>query len=466
MTESQSRLDSVSIKAENRRALDSGGGFPCGTLRLSDSYSLSAVPTLELDPAPHVIHARFDPDASVIPMPTDVLRDSAAGRLICRTTRDKERAKLNASEAEFYDYLETLDGWSSLMSATVEFTGAIDPTSIERRHRAGLALGRGARARRPTSASRCRPTARSSRSIRRAPAGSAATATSRSSAAAARVVVGLAGEKVECDAAFYFLRQHAGARHAGSRARVPRRRSRRARCERDAARGHPRGSHRRVRLLRARSDIPRDEVAALWAFTVTTQHRARDGSTVAAHPAADRSDDRSGHRPHRCARSRRGTRAVEAEAKGRLSEFDGFALSGSQLFEFTGADERGDARRESTSSSTRLGGAPELEPATVELLADKQHLVVTPKSGRLPEKTTLRDRARQCHPRRAGRRRCSCRSATSCGAARRCSSTAASQIHAIDDHDAHKVETSRARARRRARRARSRQSSPPGRSRR
>src|SRR5690349_7633389 len=71
--------------------------------------------TLELDPPAPIIHARFDPDASVIPMPNDTV---------------KERAKLNPTEVEFYDYLETLDGWSSLMSATVEFTGPIDAASI------------------------------------------------------------------------------------------------------------------------------------------------------------------------------------------------------------------------------------------------------------------------------------------------------------------------------------------------
>ncbi len=91
---------------------------------------LAGCTSLELDPAPTIIHARFDPDASVIPMPTDVLRDAALGRLNLPNDTDTERAKLNATEAEFYDYLETLDGWSSLMSATVEFTGAIDPKSI------------------------------------------------------------------------------------------------------------------------------------------------------------------------------------------------------------------------------------------------------------------------------------------------------------------------------------------------
>ena len=90
----------------------------------------SGCSSLELDPPPTVIHARFDPDARVIPMPTDVLRDRDAGRLELPNDTPEELAALTPAEAEFYGYLETLDGWSSLMSATVELTGAIDPRSV------------------------------------------------------------------------------------------------------------------------------------------------------------------------------------------------------------------------------------------------------------------------------------------------------------------------------------------------
>jgi len=95
---------------------------------------------LDLDPAPKIIHARFDPDASVIPMPTDVLRDAATLRLNLPNDTDKERAKLNATESEFYNYLETLDGWSSLMSASVEFTGAVPRSDIGGHYGASVAL--------------------------------------------------------------------------------------------------------------------------------------------------------------------------------------------------------------------------------------------------------------------------------------------------------------------------------------
>jgi hypothetical protein len=92
--------------------------------------ALGGCTDLGLDPNAKLIHARFDPDARVIPMPTDVLRDAAAKHLKLPNDTDAERAKLTPAESEFFDYLETLDGWSTLMSATVDMTGAIDPTTV------------------------------------------------------------------------------------------------------------------------------------------------------------------------------------------------------------------------------------------------------------------------------------------------------------------------------------------------
>src|SRR3989304_3106614 len=68
---------------------------------------------LELDPPPKVIHARFDPDARVIPMPTDILRDAAAGRLEIPL----DDPGLSDAERELYAWMNTLDGWSSAAAA-------------------------------------------------------------------------------------------------------------------------------------------------------------------------------------------------------------------------------------------------------------------------------------------------------------------------------------------------------------
>src|SRR5262249_49381071 len=111
---------------ENRRANPGGGLMRHAALVLV----MVGCSDLPLDPNPNIIHARFDPDAGVIPMPSDVLRNAATHRLDLPNDTDAQVAKLNDAEKEFYTYLETLDGWSSLMSATVEMTAPIDPATI------------------------------------------------------------------------------------------------------------------------------------------------------------------------------------------------------------------------------------------------------------------------------------------------------------------------------------------------
>jgi hypothetical protein len=38
-----------------------------------------------LDPPPSVVQARFDPQAQVVPMPNDILRDAKSGLWRCRS---------------------------------------------------------------------------------------------------------------------------------------------------------------------------------------------------------------------------------------------------------------------------------------------------------------------------------------------------------------------------------------------
>jgi len=342
--------------------------------------------SLELDPAPEIIHARFDPDASVIPMPTDVLRDAAAGRLNLPNDTEVERAKLNPTEAEFYSYLETLDGWSTLMSATVEFTGPIDPRSIAdgtvQVWHWGVVPQRVTDVRMALSADGKKLTIDPPRTgwlqgdryfavVRGGDKG----------------VKGLAGEKVECDAAFYFLRQTealdtAEHEHAFPGADHEERVSNASRLEQirlDLATAFD--------FMANQQQLPRSEVAALWAFTVTTRTElAMDQPSQRIPLPIDLMIDPTTGKVD--APIAPWDRPVEAEAKGRLAEFDGMSLSGSQLFEFT---DQLDATTlsESTVKLYQLGAAPTLVPATVELLADRRSLVVTPKSGRLPERTTF-----------------------------------------------------------------------------
>src|SRR3954466_7272782 len=87
LTKTQLPLDPRSIKAENcRRRGD--------TMRhVAIVVVLFGCTDLGLDPQAKLIHARFDPDARVIPMPTDVLRDAVAHRLEMPNDTAEERAK-------------------------------------------------------------------------------------------------------------------------------------------------------------------------------------------------------------------------------------------------------------------------------------------------------------------------------------------------------------------------------------
>ncbi len=341
--------------------------------------------TLELDPAPKIIHARFDPDASVIPMPTDVLRDAAAGRLNLPNDTAKERAKLNPTEAEFYDYLETLDGWSSLMSATVEFTGAIDPTSVTdgtvQVWHWGPVPERMTDVRMTVSADGKKLTLDPPRTGWER--GGRYVAIVRGGA---HGLEGLAGEKVDCDAAFYFLRQLEALdtpehEHAFPGDDHDERVSNASRLE-----GIREDLASAFDFFSDQEAVPRDEIAALWAFTVTQQTElAMDQPSQRMPLPIDLLiDPTTGLLDVPVAEW---DTPVEAEAKHRLAELDGASLSGSQLFEFTAPLDPASID-ETTIQLYQLGATPTLVPATVELLADKVHLIVTPKSGRLAERTT------------------------------------------------------------------------------
>ncbi len=353
-------------------------------LALVIGVALVGCTSLELDPPGTVIHARFDPDASVIPMPTDVLRDAQTRRLNLPNDTDKERAKLNPTEVEFYDYLETLDGWSSLMSATVEFTGPIDPKSItdgtvQVWHWTSVPE-RVSDVRMTLSADGMKLTIdpprtgwqRGDRYVTVVRGGE-------------RGVVGQHGERVDCDAAFYFLRQTEGLDTPEHEHAFP-------------GDDHDERVANAKRLEGIRQDLagafdyfeaaqmPRTEVAALWAFTVTTRTElAMDQPSQRIPLPIDLMIDPTTGRVN--APTAPWDSAVEAEAKSRLSELDGFSLSGSQLFEFTAPLNAGSITEDNIRLYQIGTITPTRVPATVELLADKTHLVVTPKSGRLVEQT-------------------------------------------------------------------------------
>ena len=338
---------------------------------------------IKLDPASSLIHARFDPDARIIPMPSDVLRNAAADRLDLPNDTDQDRAKLTPAEAEFYTYLETLDGWSSLMSATVDFDGAIDPMSIDD---STVQIWHWGAVPERVSDVRISTTA-DGKQLQLDPPRTGWQRGDRYVAVVrggAHGVTGLGGDRVDCDAAFYFLRQttrldtpeHEHAFPGDTQA------------ERQANAARLEGIREDLSPAFdafAAQGMPRDEVAALWAFTITTRTElAMDQPSQRIPLPIDLMLDPATHRVD--APVAPWDSPVEAEAKAKLSDLDGFALSGSQLFELTAPVDPATITATSV-RLYRLTGTPVLVPATVELLADKVHVIVTPTAGRLDEHT-------------------------------------------------------------------------------
>ncbi len=357
-------------------------------MRLLVGVGLALVACAEpsFDPSPAVIRARFDPDAKAIPMPNDAVRDAAAGMLELPNDTPAEQARLTPAERELYTYFETLDGWSTLMSATIELTGAIDPQSVTAD---SLQVWRWSGT--PVRITDVRVhVAADGRKLTIDPPregwsrGDRHVVLLRGGVLGAR---GVGGERLECDAAFYFLRQ----------------------TERLDTPAHERafpGATREERLANARAlevirtdlapmfrafeaqDIPRAEVASLFAFTVTerTELAMDRASQRMPLPIGLVIDPATGHVDLPAAPW---DRPFEAAAKRRLAEFTGFGLSPELLFELT-APMQADTISDATVALYRLadGAAPVRVPASVTLMPDLRHVRIAPASGALSEGTT------------------------------------------------------------------------------
>ena len=352
------------------------------------------------------------------------------------------------------------------MSATVEFTGAIDPTIDQRRHGAGLALGRGARARDRRAASRCRPTARS------CTIDPPRTGWQRGDRYVALVrggskgLVGLAGEKVECDAAFYFLRQHEALDTPDHEHAFP------GDDHDERVSNASRAREASARISTARSttspahDMPRDDVAALWAFTVTTRTELAMDQPSQRIPLPIDLDDRSGDRPRRCADravGQRGRGRSEGPAVGARRRF----AVGQPAVRVHRADEPGDDHRDDRPALPARRGTPVLDAgdgrAARRQDAPRRHAEVGPACRR-------RRRTRSCSAKTIQDAAGQTPAIMPIGHFLRAHAPVlvdgTSQIRAIDDHDALKVENSRTELAPRSTRSAATTSSPRGRSRR
>jgi hypothetical protein len=322
------------------------------------------------EPPPNVIHARFDPDAKVIPMPSNALRDDALGLL----DLPADDADLTPAERELYTYLNTLDGWSSASPATVDFTGMIDPETVRADT---LSVWRWGETPELVTDVAVRVTGDPARITIDAPRfgwerGGTYVVALRGGPGGA---VGMNGEPVICDAAFYFLRQT-------ERLDVPE--HERAFPGDTAAERHDNAVKlEEIRLELAPAfeffegrGVPRAEMAALWQFTITeraelamdkTSQRMPLPIQLLIDPATGKVD-----LPAAAWDS-----AVEREAKARLAAYDGFATSANLLFELTGPADPSTVNAETIELWHLADPAVKID-ADARLMDDGIHVVVTP----------------------------------------------------------------------------------------
>ncbi len=334
--------------------------------------------SLGLDPAPLVVQARFDPDAQVVPMPNDILRDKQTGLLALPVDGD-----LSDAEKEMRGWLNQLDGWPTTLSATLQFTAPIDGTSIDADSvqvwrwgdvpvevgvdQAPRALGQDGRSLTITA-----PDSGWDR-------GATYVVMARGGDNGLR---GANSEPVVADAAFYFLRLTQPLDDPMHQRAFP-----------GATRDERLANAAKLEQIRqelvpyfdffAARGIPRQEVASLWTFTPTTRTElAMDVASQRMPLPFDLLIDRTTNRialPPSPKDS-----AVEAEGKRRLAEYDGWGLSSGLMFETTapvGAVTADDVELYEASDP------PKRIDVTLKVHTDQMHIEVTPTALPLKEGT-------------------------------------------------------------------------------
>ncbi|MBK9031331.1 MAG: hypothetical protein IPL61_08335 [Myxococcales bacterium] len=335
----------------------------------------SACAAYDPDPAPDVVRARFDPDAKVIPMPSDALRDDLAGHLDIPIDDDT-----SAAEAELYGYLNTLDGWSSASAATVDFSAPIAPATVTPDTVQVWQWG-------PTPHRVDDVTVTVADDELRVTLDAPRVGWDRGGQyyvvvrGGAAGVEGKGGQPVIADAAFYFLRQTTPLDDPAHNRAFP------GDTFAERADNARKLEEIRQELLPmfdhlAERGLPRAEIAALWRFTITTRTElAMDKPSqrmpipiqLLIDPATGKVD----------LPPARWDTPVELEAKAALRVYDGFATSANLLFELTAPVDPATVTG-TTVELWQLGAAPTRLPATARVL-DDVHVVITPATVPLAE---------------------------------------------------------------------------------
>jgi dienelactone hydrolase len=370
-----------------RDVADDAGGMGGAVARSSPLLFLvvlGACGAEPLRPPPEVIHARFDPTAKVVPMPSDLLRDEQAGRLAL----PQDDPALAPAVRELYAHLNTLEAWPATSTARVELTGPAAASSLTAETVQVYQHAKG-EVRRVEGATLALSS--DGKRIEVAPPeggwerGAVIAVVVRGGPGGLR---GARGEPVECDAAFYFLRLRQPLNlHPDFRAFPGATLAEREKAARDL-------DAIRVKLapyfadLEEKRGIPRAEVAALWTFSVNddTEVLMDKASGKMPLPIDLLRDELSG-RVELPARA--GDSAKEKQIKEDLRAYDGFATTASQLFELSAPVDP------STLNETTVQLYPVVAegafapiPVTVSVAPDLRRVEVAPKQLPLAEKTT------------------------------------------------------------------------------
>lgn len=335
-----------------------------------------------LRPQAPVIFAVFDPEASEIPMPSDILRDEEKNRL--DLPADDE--ELTPAEQELYRYMNSLAGWPKSSTASVRFSDRVSESSIDDQ---SIQLWRWQPDDKVTRYSEATLSlVEDGTKLEIAPPeegwprGDTMVVVVQGGESG---VKGTAGETVECDSAFYYLRQRVPLNaHADFRAFPGATRAEREQTARD------------LEDLRAelapyfddleRRGVPREKVASLWAFTVhdhTQLLMDKDAGEMPL-PIDLLLDHETGRvdLPEQDDDSER-----DRQIKIDLRDFDGFSVTGHQMFRFS----RELDPKTVTSATVELYRVRDAQrvPASVELgQDDKRRVVLTPESVPLQPSTT------------------------------------------------------------------------------
>jgi len=338
----------------------------------------------------------FDVDEGEIPMPNDALRDESTGMLDLPLDDDD----LTPADREFREWLNTRDGWATTLPATVRFSDAIDSATIDEDNvqiwdwNDGDAL-RYTEARMEID-----------EDDRRLSVIPPRTGWERGHTYVVVVRGGTGGVRdahgfgLEPDAVFYFLRRNTRLDTVGHNRAFP-----------GDTRAERLDAGRQLEDLRVEvapffeffedaarpteSEIPRDEIAALWSFTVTSEPELamdRDSQRIPLpfNLLLDRETGLVNLEPAEWDTD------LERDAKIQANRLDGFGVSANLNFEFTEAVDPsslagrvhvfqlGGGIRDLPITTRVLGEAGEAACAVSPIPIDCTHVIIEIDDGELP----------------------------------------------------------------------------------